>query len=77
MSKHNGKDYAKWILCAIAIAGIVWNAATLHNDVKHLKHTYAEIKQDNKQTKDNIEEIRLAITRIGIKLNERKMETKP
>ena len=40
--KLNG--YIKWIGVALAIAGIIWNAATLHNDVKHLKEDVREIK---------------------------------
>lgn len=72
MSKHNGKDYAKWILCIIAVAGIVWNAATLHNDVKHLKNALIEIKQDNKQIKDDIKGMYLMITCIELSEKENK-----
>jgi len=74
MKKHNGKDYVRWVLCAIAIASIVWNAATLHNDVGHLKSILAEIKQDNKQIKNDIEKIHITITRIDTELSERKKE---
>lgn len=47
--KING--YAKMIMVAIAIAGIIWNAATLHNDVKHLKNDMQELKKDIEQIK--------------------------
>jgi len=44
--KLNG--YIKWFFVILAItsaaAGIIWNAATLHNDVKHLKEDVREIK---------------------------------
>ena len=40
--KFNG--YIKWIGTALAIAAIIWNAATLHNDVKHLKEDVKDIK---------------------------------
>lgn len=45
--KLNG--YIKWFFVILAVtsaaAGIIWNAATLHNDVKHLKEDVREIKQ--------------------------------
>jgi hypothetical protein len=50
--KLNG--YARWVIIAIAIGGIVWNAATLHNDVKHLKDDIQEIRQDVKQIKEAV-----------------------
>jgi len=44
--KING--YIKWFFLILAItsaaAGIIWNAAVLHNDVKHLKEDVREIK---------------------------------
>jgi len=40
--KING--LAKWIVVAIAVAGIIFNTAILYNDVKHLKGDIAEIK---------------------------------
>ena len=36
---------ANWIFVILALAGIIWNAATLHNDVKHLKADVKEIKE--------------------------------
>ena len=41
--KLNG--YIKWFFVIFAVAGILWNAATLHNDVLHMKTDIAEIKQ--------------------------------
>lgn len=72
MSKHNGKDYAKWIISILAVAGIIWNAAVLHNDVKHNKDTLAEIKQENKQIQGDIKGLYLIMT--GLELSERKKE---
>jgi len=40
---------AKWIVVAIAIAGIIFNTAILYNDVKHLKNDITEIKQELKE----------------------------
>ncbi len=48
----NINGYARWIITAVAIGGIIWNAATLHNDVKHLKGDMQELKQDMKTIKD-------------------------
>lgn len=42
------KNGAKWILVSIAVAGIIWNAATLHNDVGHLEEDMAEMKEVQK-----------------------------
>jgi len=44
MKKING--LAKWIVVAIAVAGIVFNTAILYNDVKHLKKQIHEVKQE-------------------------------
>ena len=41
-SKLNG--YIKLFLIGLALAGIIWNAAILHNDVKHIKADIKEIK---------------------------------
>lgn len=51
MGSSKAKGYAQWIFVVIAIAGIVWNAATLHNDVKHLKGDLAEVKEGLKEIK--------------------------
>ena len=48
----NKNGYARWIITIIAIGGIIWNAATLHNDVKHLKDDMQELRQDMKTIKD-------------------------
>lgn len=40
---------AKWIIICIAVAGIIFNTAILHNDVKHLKGDIAEIKEEVKE----------------------------
>lgn len=44
--KTNG--YIKWVFVGLAIAGIIWNAATLHNDVKHLQNEIKQLKADMK-----------------------------
>lgn len=41
--KVNG--YIKTFFVGLAIAGIIWNAAVLHNDVKHFKVDIQEIKE--------------------------------
>lgn len=43
MKKFNG--YIKWIGTALAIAAIIWNAATLHNDVTHIVKNLEKIEQ--------------------------------
>jgi hypothetical protein len=43
MKKING--YIKWIGTALAIAAIIWNAAVLHNDVKHIVKDLTKIEQ--------------------------------
>jgi len=50
--KINGA--AKWILVALAMSGVIWNAAILHNDVKHLKDSQKAIEQELKEIKDAI-----------------------
>lgn len=40
--KLNG--YVKFFFIGLALAGIIWNAAVLHNDVKHIKADIQEIK---------------------------------
>jgi len=42
MKKNN--EYIKLFFIGLAIAGIIWNAAVLHNDVKHIKADIQEIK---------------------------------
>ncbi len=41
-NKLNG--YVKIFFIGLALAGIIWNAAILHNDVKHIKADIKEIK---------------------------------
>lgn len=41
--KFNG--YIKWIGTGLAIAAIIWNAATLHNDVAHIIKNLEKIEQ--------------------------------
>lgn len=48
MAKNRLNGYAKTIIVGIAVAGIIWNAAVLHNEVKHLKDDMSEIKQSIK-----------------------------
>lgn len=51
MAKKN--DLAKWIIVAMAVGGLIYNAIVTHtilkNDVKHLSADMTEIKQDVKQ----------------------------
>lgn len=53
--KING--YAKWVAVIITIitmfSGIVWNAAILSNDVKHIKKDILEIKLIIKEIRQN------------------------
>lgn len=42
--KTNG--YIKAFFVALAIAGIIWNAAVLHNEVNHMKEDIQEIKSE-------------------------------
>lgn len=72
MNKRNGKDYAKWIISIVAVAGIIWNAAILHNDVVHLKGTLAEIKDENKQIRGDIKDLYLIMTCIELSEKENK-----
>ncbi len=44
MTKNKLNGYAKWIIVGLAVAGVIWNAAVLHNDVKHIKADILEIK---------------------------------
>ena len=37
---------AKWIIVALAVAGLIFNSGVLYNDVKHLKEDLAEVKQE-------------------------------
>lgn len=52
---------AKWIIVGIAVAGIIWNAATLHNDVGHFKTEFAEYK---KQTTERFEKLETKVEKI-------------
>lgn len=44
MAKNKLNGWVKLFFIALAIAGIIWNAAVLHNDVKHIKADIQEIK---------------------------------
>lgn len=44
MAKNKLNGWIKMFFAALAIAGIIWNAAVLHNDVKHIKADIEEIK---------------------------------
>lgn len=46
MKKING--YIKKIGICLAVGGIIWNAAVLHNDVSHLRETLDELKEQVK-----------------------------
>lgn len=54
---------AKWILASIAIAGILWNAAVLHNDVGHLKDEFAE---GNKRIEKRFDKLESQLEKIRI-----------
>ena len=41
-------DIAKWVVVALALLTLAFNSGVLYNDVKHLKTSFAEIKQDVK-----------------------------
>lgn len=45
--KING--YIKLFFVGLAVAGIIWNAAILHNEVKHLKNDLKQLQVDIKQ----------------------------
>ena len=44
MAKNKLNGWAKIFFAGLALAGIIWNAAVLHNDVKHMKADIMEIK---------------------------------
>lgn len=44
-------DWIKIFFAVLALAGIIWNAAVLHNDVKHIKANIQEIKAIIRATK--------------------------
>lgn len=45
MAKRNN-GYIKLFFIVLAIAGIIWNAAVLHNEVSHMKDDIREIKTE-------------------------------
>ena len=45
-------DLAKWIIVAIAIAGLIFNTGVLYNDIKHLKKSVDEIWTELNKIKD-------------------------
>ena len=44
MAKNKLNDWVKMFFIGLALAGIIWNAAVLHNDVKHIKTDINDIK---------------------------------
>lgn len=44
MAKIKLNGWVKLFFLSLALAGIIWNAAVLHNDVKHIKADIQEIK---------------------------------
>lgn len=44
MAKNKTNGYLKYFFIGLALAGIIWNAAVLHNDVKHIKADIRDIK---------------------------------
>jgi hypothetical protein len=44
VKKNNGR--ARWIIVALAVAGLIFNSGVLYNDVKHLKNDLAEVKKE-------------------------------
>ena len=51
----NGR--AKWIIVALAIAGLIFNSGVLYNDVKHLTKQIEEIKQELKDLRTYLMEL--------------------
>lgn len=45
---------AKWVIVALAVAGLIFNSGILYNDVKHLRADMNGVKQE-------IQELRLVI----------------
>lgn len=58
MRKNKVNGYIKLFFIALAVAGIIWNTAILHNDVGHLKKAVQEMKEE---IKDDIKELRRLI----------------
>ena len=46
MAYKSGNGRARWIIVALAVAGLIFNSGILYNDVKHLKDDVAEIKAE-------------------------------
>jgi hypothetical protein len=44
VKKNNGR--ARWVIVALAVAGLIFNSGVLYNDVKHLKNDLAEVKKE-------------------------------
>ncbi len=44
MAENKLNGWVKMFFAGLAVAGIIWNAAVLHNDVKHIKADIVEIK---------------------------------
>lgn len=45
---------AEWIIVALAIGGLIFNSGVLYNDVKHLKHELAEVKEEIKLLRQSL-----------------------
>ena len=54
MAKRN--DVAKWIIVAMAVAGLIFNSGILYNEVRHLKEDLAQVKYE-------VHEIRLSLAK--------------
>ena len=46
MAKDRLNGWIKIFFIALAVAGIIWNAAVLHNDTAHIERDITEIKRD-------------------------------
>ncbi len=54
--KLNGM--AKWIIVALAVAGLIFNSGILYNDVKHLTKDVSEIKEEVKELRKEFHNVK-------------------
>lgn len=48
MKNKKLSEYIKLFFIGLAVAGVLWNAAILHNDVWHLQKSLDEVKEQVK-----------------------------
>ena len=63
--KLNLNGMARWIIVALAVAGIIWNTAILHNDVRHLSTKIEELKASYVLLDEKIDKILLSLAERG------------